>query len=828
MQPIISLLKLVSGMTTKKIMLVAICFGFIFNGHSQTELTSPLDSLAGKFARSIRLNPHEKILIQTDKSFYLAGETLWFRGFSLNALSHRFTVQSKIMYVDLVDEQDHPISQFVLNIPRQQLEGNFTIPASLQEGYYWLRAYTRKILKEDSLDIAVIPIYVLNPRKPDSTLIGIKRPKRSLATAALTPKITFYPEGGSLISGTTTSVAFRAEDQQGNPLEISGYVTDSWDSVVTHFKTSMPGLGKFDLDIWKTRRYTAHIEWNGLKNLVYPLPQVNQYSTQLSVIGQNDNAFQVRLSLGDSLYNKGKLNYVIGVSRDSICFAATGIDMYELWIPKQHFPTGRATLLVFNENKKVVSERDIYIDRDDHVITIKTDKTVYGAREKATCNVTITDSMSKPVRALFVLSVTDDNMDKQAGLDSRTETVFLDQLDVPNGVRGHNRAQWDLIMMTQPAKFRGWNPYRDDEVRVSGDYLTDTSLQNVSGRIFDKKNRPVAEEVVTLFSTQKNILFISDTTDQLGRFRFRLPIEFPDSTQFTLQVANKKGTKEDKRIVVDSFPFPTPATPAFLRKKFDSARLVTMKDLKLTLMDTLNFGKGKEWLREVTVKGTRKKQLNYDEKKRISSFSHIVTADQLAQGIGSLTNAILMVPGITLRDGKLIALGGFALHDHEPLLVIDGVPVLLDSPDIGESSPILSFLKFMSPNTIDFIEFLPGPEAAAWGLRGAFGVISINTTPRTHYDDDYMYLGLKKIFVKGYAEPRSFIAPDYNVKEIKRSSYPDLRSTLFWNGATLTDANGKASLTFFTSDPTTTYTVSLVGITEQGTYLYKQMQIARK
>jgi len=809
-------------MTYSKKSLLALIIVFNFTsirGYAQPGQVASLDNLAGQFIRNIREQPKEKILLQSDRSFYLAGETIWFRGFSLDAFSHKVSIQSKFLFVDLVDENDLPVTQVLLNIPQQQLEGSFTLPSTLKEGYYWLRGYTRKILEKDSASIAVIGIYVINPRRPDNNAIVLKQ--HALVGE---PTIHFYPEGGSLISGTTSVIAFHAQDAEGNPIEISGYVTDSKDSIAATFKTKIPGFGRFVIDIWDSLQYIVHVRIAGQKELVYPLPLVDPYATQISVVKQDDKAFLVRLSLGDSLYKKGKLNSIIGISRDSLCFAATGKDMYELSIPKQDFPEGPATLIAFNDKNQVVSERNIFINRADEQLIIKPDKSSYGPREKTNVELKLTDHFHRSIKGLFAVSVTDDNMDKQKGLVNPSAYELALDFDIPRGIKLNSREDWDLFMVMQPSRFHGWKTKVEPANAEQIDFLSDTTIQIIRGEVLDEKERPVANQILTIFSTGKNILFIADTTDKQGRFHFRLPMDFPDSAQFTLQIANKIGTKLDKKILVDPFPFPSPTTPVQLKKRFDSTTEAGLRDLKLTLMDTLKFGKGKEWLKEVIVKAKVKKQFNYDARKRVSNFSRIVTQDQITYGVNNWESALLMVPGLSIRNGNIVALGGSVFSNQEPLLVMDGVP--MDNSNGGVS--VLGYLKGLSPSTIDFIEVLTGAEAAAFGLRGGAGVICINTNPMIKADDEYMKRGLQKIYTKGYLEPTAFTMPDYDNKQIRQSSYPDLRSTLYWNGGLLTDSKGNANISFFTSDPLTTYTVHVTGVTSLGDFVDQRTLIARK
>jgi hypothetical protein len=509
--------------------------------------------------------------------------------------------------------------------------------------------------------------------------------------------------------------------------------------------------------------------------------------------------------------------------------------MYEIYIPKSSFPKGMATLLLFDENKKVVSERNIYINRDNEIVSINMNKLQYGPREKATFDVLVTDSNHLPLRAVCSVAITDDNMDKQPGMEFPSSNIVQIRNKTPITSIKYTAEEFDLLMLTQKEKYKGWT-YQPDSIKPpKKSYLTDSSFELIRGRILDHKDEPVPNQVVTLFATQENIIFLVDTTDKQGRFNFRLLGSLADSSVLNLQVANQKGTKQDKKIVMDPPPFPNPKTTALLKKRFDLSRQTYLREFKTSQMDTTKFGKGKEWLKEVTVLAAKKKPVNYDERKRLSPFSAIITSDQFDKGgLNSLGMALLMAPGIHLKMGFVSVKGGFNFghpSKTEPMIVVDGVPILFDSTsrdDNVPSSRVMSYLSSINPSNVDFIEVLAGAEASVYGYRGAFGIISINTSPLVKNDDAYTLRGLKKIYHTGYASGGPFMMPNYMNKEVKKSPYPDNRSTLYWNPYLLTDETGFCSADWFTADPPTTYTITVMGVTENGGYIFKQAKIERK
>ena len=788
-----------------------------FFSFSQGVQFNNLNTLAGKLIRSLRSDRAENIFIHTDKSVYKAGDNIWLEAYVVNKISHRISHQSKIVFVDLVNERDSVISQLVLDVKSLRLEGNMPLPVVLEDGNYWLRGYTNNILQNDSADICVHPIYIVNQQNISSAKVA----PGAVSTVSTTtinpiPKFEIYPEGGSLVSGTNSLVAFSVSDQNNNPLEVSGYVKDNRDSIATTFKTSFPGVGKFLLFPWKIRKYTVYIKIKGNREFSFPLPVTNDYSAQLSVVSENEKTLRVRISLGDSLYGKKKVTYLLGISRDSLCFAGVGEDMYEVDIQKKNFPQGEATLILFDQKEQILSERSIYIDLNSTLIDIKPDKENYQARQNAVLNLTVTDRDNQPALSLFSVSVTDNNSIKNF-YDEDIETVMK---------KPYSPEERDLMMLVQKNKYRKWK--LTDTVSLTTGSRSDENFFNTRGTVLNQKKQPVKNIIVNLLSTDRRGIFKTDTTDENGRFDFQLP-GYGDSSQFILQATDRRGETLDLKIIIDSVLIPKFNTPLYLKKPLPASSEAEIIQKRADRQDFLLIGKGKE-LREVIVKSRFKPPVNYDVKKRVSQFSRIITSDMIQDGgPGVLSNSLFMVPGVHMRNGSMVVDAG---ADTEPIVVMDGVvldsSMIRSSQGVDGASPLISFLNGLSPSSIDFIEVLNGPEAAFYGVRGGNGVIVINTlsTPRVKYTGNQNEV--KRFYPRGYSSPVAFTEPDYNKKEIKRSVSPDQRSTIYWSGQVITNEKGKATINFFTADSATTYTVTIKGITSSGDIILRRFLINRR
>jgi len=790
------------------------------------------DTLAMHFVKSIRATDKEKVMLQTDRKVYAAGEKIWFKAFVLHTLNNRLDTMSKNLFVDLVNDDDVVIKQLVLNAATLHTDGAILLGDSLSTGYYWLRGYTQNILQTDSSAICVQPLYVKNLAGSRVLTIDERRPGKFKK-----PVVQFFPEGGTLITGINSTGALQVKDGYGNPLVVSGAITDASDSLIVHFTTNKLGLARITFYPLWYKKYFAVMNING-QQIKYPLAEWNPFSAQIAVTRQTPDVIQAYITLEDSIYSRKLSTYVLGISRDSVCFAGIGRGMYQVDVPTANFPGGIATLLLFDEHQRLLSERKVFIDKDNYKVNITPDKGNYTARDKAHINIELTDATGRPLVSSLNIAVQDNRLMDMSD-EIKADTIQPSQAYEMNDWLKRNKsiftaADIDLMMLAHQPSFANWQQYHE----VKNNYTDNTSLLlNLQGKVVNRRQEPLKQKVVTALSiTGTNPYLALDTTNDGGGFQLPLPVN-RENLLVKLQVKNKHDVAENDSIVIINFPFPNFATPSYLKQTFAPEKKVVSQRLSGYHIDTVFIGIGKEWLKPVIVKATTQKPTEvFDEKKRMSSFSFVLTQEKLKQyGAGSIGNALLMIPGMSLKHGQLVLFGGGGWMDStsksEPLLVIDGVRLSKDAVNSGGStldqtvSPVMSYLSSFSYQDIDFIEVLRGGEASMYGLEGGNGVILINTKSR-RIDE---YVGPSKIVqpVTYHVAPK-FIMPEYDLKQVKNSKAPDPRTTVYWNGNIITGVDGKASVDFFTADEPATYTVVVSGITANGEYINKRITLNRK
>lgn len=389
-------------------------------------------------------------------------------------------------------------SKILLNVPSEKTEAKIAISEKFGEGQYWLRVYTAGMVKRDTASIMVIPVYIINPKLLSNSVVKASSNKANEIITSVNPQLEVFPEGGQLIAGTNAVIGFKAMNGQHQPIAVEGYIIDSKDSTIeTWFTTEAKyGLGKCQFFVSKSHRYYAVINYNG-KKISWPLPAVNQYASQISIKDESPNYFKIVIAQGDSIYRKGYTSYLLGMNKDSLCFASEGSDMYEISIPKTSFPKGLSKLLLFNEQKEVISERSIYIARDKEELFVQTQKPVFGKRDLVEATILSGDSLLRP--SLASLSIVVNNASIYGSSNNFYTNTQLDNLDSNTQIR-------NLQVLTQPFQYLGQSFSKSSdpslEQYAQWSLPSDTTVTDIKGTVFNKKNLPVSGRTITIYAKE--------------------------------------------------------------------------------------------------------------------------------------------------------------------------------------------------------------------------------------------------------------------------------------------------------------------------------------
>ena len=103
---------------------------------------SAIDSIQQNFKRYQAKAFQEKIYIHTDKTFYVAGELVWFKLYNVDACFSKPLSLEKLCYVEIISKDQKAILQAKIELKDGTGNGSFLLPFSINSGTFILRAYT--------------------------------------------------------------------------------------------------------------------------------------------------------------------------------------------------------------------------------------------------------------------------------------------------------------------------------------------------------------------------------------------------------------------------------------------------------------------------------------------------------------------------------------------------------------------------------------------------------------------------------------------------------------------------------------------------------------
>ena len=118
-----------------------ICSLFFQASYSQVQNNIP-DYLKQKFLKYIKNVPREEIFLHSDKEDYIAGEDLWFNLYLIDRQTFSLSLNSKIVYFELLNTENRPIIQKRFILDDGSGPGRIVLPDTLGSGVYTIRAYT--------------------------------------------------------------------------------------------------------------------------------------------------------------------------------------------------------------------------------------------------------------------------------------------------------------------------------------------------------------------------------------------------------------------------------------------------------------------------------------------------------------------------------------------------------------------------------------------------------------------------------------------------------------------------------------------------------------
>ncbi len=426
--------------------------------------------------------PQERIHIHYDKQAYVAGETIWFKGYLFSGFVP--SDLSTNFYFQLTDQSGKIVGKKLFPIFSGTVQGSFVLPDTLTTGNYTITAFTPWMLNFDKDFLYSKTVYVY----------GRKQQKPQQGRADEQYSVYFFPEGGDLVKGVVNVVAFKGVDRFGKPASITGRIVDKDGSEVASLQTVHDGMGSFGFVPSGDNVYTAEISFEENEVQKVPMPAAKEsgwvmqvreesVSKRRVILLRPAGGAPVTLQLVGQMQQQMVLQQPINVNGNNALLSFDTKD----------FPSGILQLTLLNEQNMPVAERLLFINNQEFVLNtdIKTEAKSLQPKGKNQFSFYIPDSLY----GSFSVSVVDDD---RVFHDSNTNDIvsrFLLTSDLKGYV--HNPAFYlrnndkptrvaaDLLMMTN-----GWRRFNWKET-LAGTFpsirFRDKNHLQIGGTICHKK-----------------------------------------------------------------------------------------------------------------------------------------------------------------------------------------------------------------------------------------------------------------------------------------------------------------------------------------------------
>ena len=508
--------------------------------------------------RFSRYYPQEKVYLHLDNTGYFKGETIWFKAYVVRCDTEQRTDLSHVLYVELLNPSGDVVERRKLPIENGEAHGDIKVDSIQTTGFYEVRAYTRYMTNwgTNACFSRVIPIFkapktegdysapVLDQlsykhrlnnerlKQTDNANTNVVDIIQDHSEEDLEDKsslsVRFYPEGGDLVVGLPSRVAFTIMDKDGMPLAADGYVRDDTGRKMATIKSNADGCGLFILDT-TNRPLTAVVKDIKGKEHSFELPLVKPSGCTMAVDVMDTASLKVDIRATDDMLGR-KLGYVMTHGGSLVrCDTLTAESYKQVTFKRGRLPEGVNIITLFNSEGRVMAERMFFICPKETVDSVSVTHTQDALKP---CGKVTFNLQSEPNTSLSFSAIDAQGLVNGREGDIRTWMLLSSEVGgyiahpeyyFESDDAEHRRAA-DLLMMVQ-----GWRRY--DWRLMSGQAVFDR-FQPIEdqlylfGRLHAKSRRTPVDGVslkATLYNHEGQSMSAETLTDSAGYYNFVLP-----------------------------------------------------------------------------------------------------------------------------------------------------------------------------------------------------------------------------------------------------------------------------------------------------------------
>jgi hypothetical protein len=785
---------------TRNILLI-LCLLCVYASFAQAD---KIDSILETHSK---LYQPEKAHMHFDKAVYTKSETIWFKGYLFSGTQP--STISKNFYVDFYDGNGLLLKHFVTPIYQSSAKGQFDIPSSFSGGFIHVKAYTKWMLNFDSAFTYTKDIYVLQGS-------GLK-PIQSIVAPTVT--VNFMPEGGDLVYGLTSKLAFLSVNQFGKPANISGSIVTKSGEFVDSFYTQHDGMGSLMITPQQNETYIANwIDASGNKRST-PLPEIKQNGINLSVQAFTKKAI-VLINRTNEADNDAKTLHVVGAINQRLVYQAklnlASKTSVFVEIPTDSFASGILQITVLNAQLKPVAERIVFVNNKNYAFTTNVNVQAKGLTRKGRNVVEISSEDS--IAANLSIAITDadvttekTNIFSQLLLSADIKGFVADAAYYFDANKEGVRKNVDLVMLTHGWRKFNWTNAFSGTLPIKST-AHDTDYIQIKGKTYipaSVKVAPNQQLMLILQAKDSSRQFLMVPLGQDGSFVLSGAIFFDSIRVFYQYLGDKKLENKSELVFNNGFLKPqfskiNPNLWTFNdTAESQRARYLALKQAELErLMARTN-------LQEVIVTSKTRSPMDILDEKYTSGFFSTGDAKQFDlrnDGRATASQSVFdylqgLVAGLQISPSTD---GRYSLNwrGGSPELYLNEMRVDIDQV-INTPMADIAYVKVFRP---------PFFGSTFGGGSGAIAVYTQKASDVNAFTDKNSSLNYQ--YIEGYSAFKQFYSPQYTNAN---DNTPDIRTTLFWKPfVTLDNTNRSQKIEFYNNDFSKRLRVIVEGVNAAG------------
>ncbi len=775
---------------------IIIAFFFSLNSHAQS-----ITTLKNNTERYLERFPHQKVYLHLDKDEYFSGDIIWFKAYITNAHNHIPDILESTLFTELYNAQGTLIARRIVRIDKGYGMGDFSLPDSIIEGNYVLKAYTPWMLNFDDRFIYSKNIFINNPESKNfisrRNFRENRRFNRGLENKRTDFEFEIFPESGNLVYGLTNRIAYHAFNSLGEGIPVNVQLVNSSGVPAGTVGTvaELRGKGLFEFTPERNERYSLVAEFPDGRSRNYPIRNIRNQGYLLRV-DDFDDLF--RVTVQNNYTSETQKAYLVLHTRGVIKELKTiEVDQYSFDVKSDELPNGIVAVSLFDSDLNLVSERLFF-----NLAKSDSDLSLYLTKgQNNTIDVTF-ESPQHPIdTTTFSIAILGSGPEYNLEVSENILSHMYLTSDLTGIVEDpawyfktneNNQQVLDLLMLTSV-----WERFEFDEImedksprivfrRLDGFPVFGNIEPTESSKELERFNFEVTLELEDEYITR------STNTNRAGDFRFDSLKIFGD---FKAEIAIL-GLQGSKPNFIEIFPD-------------------VIKDTELDVnlnYRSLQQDRGSNWTRTPSIQirpSDRRIEIRDELPQhpgRPDQVIYLTEQDELNRTLRDILRS--RVSGLSIDGNSILIRGPSSLIlSNEPLLLVDGMQY-----------SNFQFLNLRASD-ISHLQIYKGSSATIFGIRGANGAIVAHTR-RSSLAQRFIL----EYVITGYYVSQNFSELEGTLTD-KIAKYNNYQHTLYWNPYLELDEFGRHSMSIDVPDNVKLVNIILEGIDAKGRIFHQHSNL---